>query len=284
MSSHIKHLFYPGKLNVIALLLLVSLQRMVLACAPTAPLSGSHAKGFYSPSVPFAPIAIHRCESLYSGFVSLHPYRFFASRRTICQMQFMGDFLGTILGTSLDDKNSREERRKRKEALLALLTSTSSESGRTSVVKRSSDIDTAIDALAEVSPVSNAVEIAKKLEKTWSLIWTTEKEINFFIEQGWSTNITQQILNDDTTLINTIPFVNDNGSFGVRGRIFRQEEDPFIRTQFVFETAILRWKWLPDIQFPPVGQGWFDTVYLDDDFRVDRNSRNDILVCRSLER
>jgi PAP_fibrillin len=198
-------------------------------------------------------------------------------------MQYMADILGTILGTKVDDGNLRKERRKRKDTLISLLTPTDSGGGRIFVVKRSQDIDSAIDALAELSPISMAEDLAKKLQKTWSLIWTTEKEINFFIEQGWSTDITQQILDDDTTLINNIPFVNDNGSFGVRGMIYRQEEDPAIRTQFVFESATLRWKWLPQIQFPPVGQGWFDTVYLDDDFRVDRNSRNDILVCRAIE-
>ena len=189
----------------------------------------------------------------------------------------MVDIFGSFLGTNVDEAKLRVERSQRKDALIELLTPTDPKR----VVQRSPDIDAAIDALAAVSPASNAV--SKQLEKTWSLLWTTEKEINFFIEQGWSTNITQEIVKD--ALINTIPFVNDNGSFGVRGRIFRSPDDPSIRTQFVFETATLDWNWLPfsPVSFPPVGQGWFDTVYLDEDFRVDRNSRNDILVCRSIE-
>jgi len=31
--------------------------------------------------------------------------------------------------------------------------------------------------------------------------------------------------------------------------------------------------------FPPVGSGWFDTIYLDEELRCDVNSRNDILIC-----
>jgi PAP_fibrillin len=266
----------------IVLLQILYLQRVAFAFAPVA-ISPRKLGCTCASGISLVPIVPYRYRSLNSGSVSINPFQLFHTERTICQMQSMVDIFGSILGANVDGRNLRKERQKRKDALLSLLNPTDSKSGRIVVVKRSEDIDAAIDTLAEVSPTEKADDIAKKLERTWSLIWTTEKEINFFIEQGWSTNITQQILIDDTTLINTIPFVNDNGSFGVRGRIFRQEEDPAIRTQFVFETAVLRWRWLPELQFPPVGQGWFDTVYLDDDFRVDRNSRNDILVCRSME-
>ena len=32
------------------------------------------------------------------------------------------------------------------------------------------------------------------------------------------------------------------------------------------------------LSLPPIGSGWFDTIYLDDDLRCDYNSRGDILV------
>jgi PAP_fibrillin len=197
------------------------------------------------------------------------------------------DSIATFFGKSNDETNNRSMerlRQERKQALLSLVASTNTQDNKV-VVPMSKEIDDAIDALAELSPVTSTIELSQQLEKTWYLIWTTEKEINLFLNNGWSDNITQQIINDDT-IVNTIPFVNDNGYFGVRGRIYRQIEDPFIRTQFVFETATLqlsRISWLPALSFPPVGKGWFDTVYLDNNFRVDRNSRNDILICQSLE-
>lgn len=160
-------------------------------------------------------------------------------------------------------------------------------------------VEAAIGALAAYTPI---VETAASpvLQQPWQLVWTTEKEINFFLDRGWSTNVTQCITNnnhdnkewnendnnndsDSTgTLVNAIPFVNNRGSLEVVGRLFRNiNEDPVVRTRFVFETAtVTLGNWI-SIPLPPVGQGWFDTVYLDDTFRVDMNSRNDILICRS---
>jgi len=55
-----------------------------------------------------------------------------------------------------------------------------------------------------------------------------------------------------------------------------------IRTNFKFTAASLdlgRWG---KYNLPPVGEGWFDTVYLDEELRIDTNSRNDILICTPL--
>ncbi|KAE9592275.1 putative plastid lipid-associated protein/fibrillin [Lupinus albus] len=44
-----------------------------------------------------------------------------------------------------------------------------------------------------------------------------------------------------------------------------------------FTSAVLRGKnW--EIPLPPFGQGWFETVYLDDDLRVVKDIRGDYLV------
>jgi hypothetical protein len=51
------------------------------------------------------------------------------------------------------------------------------------------------------------------------------------------------------------------------------------RTDFVFtNTVIDLGKW-GKYSLPPLGKGWFDTIYLDEDLRVDVNSRDDILIC-----
>ena len=209
------------------------------------------------------------------------------TRNTHNLVDFM-DSIAAILRKSKDgndDKTLQKNRRERKDLLLSLVQKAPNDPS-SKVLPWSDEIDQAIDSLAELSPITSIDELVKQLDRKWYLVWTTEKEINLFLEKGWSNDITQQISNSNSSIVNTIPFINDNGYFGVTGRIFRTSDDPMIRTQFVFETATLqlnRFSWLPTLTFPPVGKGWFDTVYLDSNFRVDRNSRNDILICQTFE-
>ena len=102
------------------------------------------------------------------------------------------------------------------------------------------------------------------LKKKWIVEWTSEKEINFFLEKGISNEIIQTLNGD--ILENYIPFVR-GGGFGVTGKISVDEdasEEVLMRTNFKFKNAKLdlgRWG---EYNFPPVGEGWFDTIYLDD--------------------
>lgn len=105
--------------------------------------------------------------------------------------------------------------------------------------------------------------------------WTTEKEINVFDDWGISGTISQTI--DGPDLLNMIPF-RRGGSFGVKGRLTIPDPDG-IRTDFEFESATLDLGQWGSYQLPPIGKGWFDTIFLDDDLRVDVNSRDDILIC-----
>jgi hypothetical protein len=107
-------------------------------------------------------------------------------------------------------------------------------------------------------------------------VWTTEKEINIFLNNGWASEITQTI--QGSSLQNNIPFVRDRGFFAVAGSLATPDARG-IRTEFVFETATLQLGPLGPFTLPPIGKGWFDTVYLDDDLRIDTNSRDDILIC-----
>lgn len=118
----------------------------------------------------------------------------------------------------------------------------------------------------------------KPLTFVLNRVWTTEKEINFFSDFNISADISQTITSDGV-LTNMIPF-QKGGSFGVVGKVEADENIPQ-RTNFVFESAKLD---LGKFQFtlPPVGQGWFETLYLDEELRVDLNSRNDILICTPL--
>ena len=104
--------------------------------------------------------------------------------------------------------------------------------------------------------------------------WTSEKEINFFLQSGISNRITQTLSNG--CLENYIPFVQ-GGGFGVSGSIrpalsdFKSddyEEQELLllscRTEFQFTNAKLDLGKWGIYNFPPVGRGWFDTIYLDD--------------------
>ena len=91
--------------------------------------------------------------------------------------------------------------------------------------------------------------------------------------------ITQTISdNDNKQLENLIQFQN-GGYLGVAGSLSVDGENTQ-RTNFQFVSAQLDLGWgIPSFNLPPVGKGWFDTIYLDEDLRVDINSRDDILIC-----
>lgn len=75
---------------------------------------------------------------------------------------------------------------------------------------------------------------------------------------------------------NAIEFTQGGGLF-VTGTLSADPNQ--LRNNFKFNTAQLDLKNLGNYNFPPIGQGWFDTIYLDDDLRCDVNSRKDILIC-----
>ena len=148
------------------------------------------------------------------------------------------------------------------------------------------DIEKIINELAELSPIQNTA-VSPQLQKPWLLLWTTEKEINIFNDWGISNgNITQIISQngDESRLLQSnIPFQN-GGGLCVEGDLSfaSPDESKEQRTYFEFTSASLDiGKW-GRYEAPPIGKGWFDTVYLDNDLRVDLNSRDDILICAPL--
>ncbi|KAM6569225.1 hypothetical protein CsatB_017210 [Cannabis sativa] len=105
----------------------------------------------------------------------------------------------------------------------------------------------AIDALASLG--ADTVTTGSSLSATWRLLWTTEKEQLFIIEKAYL--------------------------FGT------QAGDVLQRVNFRFTSAVLRGEnW--EIPLPPFGQGWFDTVYLDDEIRVVKDIRGDYCVFQSI--
>ena len=135
-------------------------------------------------------------------------------------------------------------------------------------------VEEKIAALAPLSPTQNAAA-SPLLQKEWILIWTTEKEINFFLDFGIASEVSQTI--NGSELGNLIAFQR-GGCLSVSGTL-SPSNDSTIRTEFKFDTATLDLAKWGTYEFPPVGEGWFDTIYLDETLRVDTNSRDDILIC-----
>ena len=137
------------------------------------------------------------------------------------------------------------------------------------------EIVAAIDQLrASYTPSPASVDL---VEGEWELLWTTERETLFLSRAGLLGNrclsVRQSISRD--SLRNSILFDRD-ASFEVEGDVSREG----IRSYFKFRRATLRLPPLVRLPLPPVGKGWFDTVYVDRNLRVSFDVRGDYLVCR----
>ena len=178
---------------------------------------------------------------------------------------FQGFDLGAIFSNKPKLDKNAEERERLKTDLLNTC--------RQPKVKRTV-VEEKIAALAPFSPTKNSAA-SSLLQKEWVLLWTTEKEINFFLDFGIASEVSQTI--NGSELGNLIPFKR-GGCLSVSGTLSVPDVTG-IRTEFKFDTATLDLAKWGTYEFPPVGEGWFDTLYLDDTLRVDTNSRDDILIC-----
>jgi len=138
---------------------------------------------------------------------------------------------------------------------------------------QSKEIGRLIDELAKLNPT----EVARDcLGGRWKLLWTTEKETLSLVKGGFFgrpvTEVFQLIDTQEGSLSNNIEF--DGGAFEVDSSC---EPGDGIRVDFAFKGAKIRFGDFA-LPLPPVGQGWFDCVYLDDELRIVRDSRDDALI------
>ncbi|KAL2513988.1 putative plastid-lipid-associated protein 11 [Forsythia ovata] len=139
-----------------------------------------------------------------------------------------------------------------------------------------SQIIEAVDSLAAIG--RDTVTTGESLSATWRLLWTTEKEQLFIIKNapffGTAAGDVLQVIDvEKKTLNNVITFPPD-GVFFVRSDIQVASAQ---RVNFQFTSAVLRGKgW--EFPLPPFGQGWFETVYIDDEIRVVKDIRKDYLI------
>lgn len=141
--------------------------------------------------------------------------------------------------------------------------------------KRSAIISS-IDALAAYG--KGSITTGPALSATWRMLWTTEKEQLFIIRNasvfGTEAGDVLQVIDIEKGLLNNVITFPPSGVFFVRSTCEAVSPQ---RVNFRFTSAILRGKnW--EIPLPPFGQGWFETVYLDEEIRVVKDIREDYLV------
>nr|ABK21701.1 unknown [Picea sitchensis] len=110
------------------------------------------------------------------------------------------------------------------------------------------------------------------------MLWTTEKEQLFIVEKahvfGTKVGDILQAIDVEKGSLNNVITFPPSGAFVVSSTI--QVASPK-RINFRFTSAVLRgsnWK----IPLPPFGQGWFESLYLDEEIRIAKDIRGDYLV------
>ena len=142
-------------------------------------------------------------------------------------------------------------------------------------------LDGLIEELASANPTPRPAE-SPKFSGNWKLLWTTESELLFAVEKGLlaagpCVGVEQTIDVANGRLENLVLFDNDSRLF-VGSSIAPDATDAAgVRFNFAFSSCSLRWRGY-DIPLPPVGKGWGDLLYLDDDLRVQRDVRGDLLI------
>lgn len=124
----------------------------------------------------------------------------------------------------------------------------------------------------------DSVTTGESLSGTWRMLWTTEKEQLFIIKNanffGTAAGDVLQVIDVENCRLNNVITFPPDGVFFVRSNIEIASKQ---RVNFRFTSAVLRGKdW--EFPLPPFGQGWFDTVYLDNEIRVVKDIRGDYLV------
>ncbi|XP_057522687.1 probable plastid-lipid-associated protein 11, chloroplastic isoform X4 [Amaranthus tricolor] len=136
-----------------------------------------------------------------------------------------------------------------------------------------------IDAIESLAVIGkDLITTDNTLSGTWRMLWTTEKEQLFIIKNatifGTQVGDVLQVIDVDSLKLNNVITFPPSGVFFVRSSM---EVASAQRVNFRFTSAVLRGKhW--EFPLPPFGQGWFESIYLDDDIRVAKDIRGDYLV------
>ena len=164
-----------------------------------------------------------------------------------------------------------------------LITLTSS-TNRGLIKDNNNDIIEIMEQIATTNErfIKSDKNLINKVNGNWKLLWTTEKETLFFAKSGLFgnkvTNIRQVIDNDS---INNIIEFENNAEFTVLGDIDIQSTD-IRRVNFKFKQAKLILPPFVNLKIPPVGQGWFDNIFVNEKYRLSRDIRGDYLISQRI--
>lgn len=146
-----------------------------------------------------------------------------------------------------------------------------------SVVSSIGDIMQRLEAVSALRDTASS----DKLVGTWDIVWTTEAELLTLTDKGFlglpceSASQTISRTSDGTyRLDNSIDF--DGGFLKVGSTC--EPSATGGKVNFRFESCEAKWKDIK-VPLPPVGAGWFEVMYIDDDIRCCRDSRGDLQIC-----
>jgi hypothetical protein len=142
-----------------------------------------------------------------------------------------------------------------------------------------------MEELSAYNPTTNPAS-SPLLCGTWDIVWTTESELLALTSSGflglpWSASyqtITRAPLDGGGGwaygLENAIDF--DGGFLRVGSSCSPQPSGG--RVDFAFSSCSAKWREVT-LPLPPVGAGWFEVLYMDDELRLCRDSRADLQIC-----
>ena len=186
--------------------------------------------------------------------------------------KLLGSLELPVLGRSADDAS----RRALKEALRSLARSSRGGVETFSAADQTLFDDT-LASLAALNPTESPAR-SPLFSGQWECLWTTESELNFAVDKGlfglpWERTY-QTIDVEGGTLENVIQF--EDGFLRV-GSTISPDAERGERFTFAFNECAVRYRQI-ELPLPPVGRGWGELLYLDDEFRVQRDVRGDLLI------
>lgn len=146
------------------------------------------------------------------------------------------------------------------------------------------EIKCLIDTIASKNSqfIDNDKNLVEKIDGNWELLWTTEKETLFFVQNGLFGNPVNgvfQSIDVKNRVINNLIRFRNGGEFSVQGSIDINLSEKK-RVNFEFQGAYLKIPPVPKIPIPPVGKGWFDNLYVNNLYRLSKDIRGDYLVSK----
>lgn len=142
-------------------------------------------------------------------------------------------------------------------------------------------MDIFCEELPALNPTPNPAQ-SPLFSGEWECIWTSEKEINFLVGSGllgdeWKR--TYQVIDIPKGRLENYLLFDNDGDLSV-GSTIEPDPDQGSRFNIQFEEASLTWKGRLKVNLPPVGRGWGELLYLDEDIRLQRDIRGDLILAR----